>query len=167
MRLFIAVEIPENISSEFRKIQESIKQEGIKLVKQFHLTLKFLGEVKEEDIEKIKSDLQQISFEPFDAVLNGLGAFPSIRHINSIWIGLEPENKIEELAKKIDPQETRFKAHVTLGRVKFMKNKQEFVEKLNKIKVPKLSFKIDKIKLIKSTLTKEGPIYETIFEKPL
>ena len=167
MRLFIAVEIPEHISSELRKIQESIKQDGIKLVKQFHLTLKFLGEIKEENLAKIKSDLEKIDFEPFEATLNGLGVFPNIRHINSIWIGLEPEVKIIELAKKIDPQEKRFKAHITLGRVKFMKNKPEFVEKLNKINVPKTSFKVDRIKLIKSTLTKLGPIYETLFEKPL
>jgi len=166
MRLFIAIEIPEHISLELRKIQESIKQEGIKLVKDFHLTLKFLGEIEEKDVEKIKSDLQKIQFEPFEATLNGAGVFPNMHHINTIWIGLEPEIKFEEIAKQIDPDEKRFKAHITLGRVKFMKNKQAFIEKFNKIEVPKISFKVDKIKLIKSTLTREGPVYEVLAEFP-
>jgi 2'-5' RNA ligase len=167
VRLFIAFEVPEHISSELRKIQQEIKQEGVKLVKEFHLTFKFLGEVKEEDIDKIKTGLENISFQAIDASLDGVGVFPSMHRINTVWIGIEPEDKIGELAKIIDPEEKRFKAHITLGRVKFMKNKDEFVEKINKISVQKLSFKIDKLKLIKSTLTKQGPVYETIFEKPL
>jgi 2'-5' RNA ligase len=167
MRLFIAFEVPEHVSSELRRIQEQIRQEGIKLVRQFHLTFKFLGEVDDNKINEIKSDLQKISMAPFEASLNGIGVFPNMRHINTIWIGLEPENRIEELAKKIDPEQTRFKAHVTIGRVKFIKSKEKLIENINKVKVPKLTFRIDNIKLIKSTLTKEGPVYEILFEKPL
>jgi 2'-5' RNA ligase len=167
MRLFIAYELPENVSFELKKIQGQIKQEGIKLVSEFHLTFKFLGEVEEDKVENIKSELEKIEHEAVEASLNGLGVFPSMHRINTIWVGLEPEDKINELAKKIAPEETRFKAHVTLGRVKFMKNKQQLIEKISRISVPKLTFMIDKIKLIKSTLAKQGPIYETIFEKAL
>jgi len=51
-----------------------------------------------------------------------------------------------------------------LARVKFVEDKASFVEKVKSVKVPDVKFKVDTVKLIKSTLTKQGPVYETILE---
>lgn len=163
MRLFVAVKIPEHVSEEFRKIQSLMQSSGLKLVKDFHLTLKFYGEVEESKVDALKQELAKIKFEPFEASLSNVGVFPNMHHINVVWVGLEPEQKFREIADKIEKDE-RFKAHVTLARVKFLKNKPEFKQKLESVKVPKLSFKVDKFYLIKSTLTGEGPVYEDLGE---
>ncbi len=64
------------------------------------------------------------------------------------------------------PKDTRFKAHLTLGRVKSIKNKKTMKEKLE-MKTEEMKFEVKEFKLIKSTLTPKGPVYETIEIYPL
>ena len=115
-------------------------------------------------MKKAKSD-------PFTAGLSNIGVFPDENYIRVVWLGLEPKRKIIELQQKIDnalagifPMDKRFHPHITLGRVKFVKDKKKFVEILKEIKVEKKSFEISDFKLIKSTLTPEGAVYEVLNE---
>ena len=68
---------------------------------------------------------------------------------------------------KLLAMEKRFLGHITLGRVKFVKDKKQFIEKLKSIKIEEKELKVDSFKLYKSTLTSQGPIYEVIEEYKL
>lgn len=167
MRVFIAIELPAEIKEELLKLQKAIVSENVKqtLAKEFHLTLKFLGEV--DNVEKIKQQLSKVKFNSFEISLSSIGVFPSKNYIRIVWVGAEPENKIIELQKKIDnvldfPKEKDFKPHLTLSRVKFVKDKKAFSELLDKVHAEKKSFLVDNFKLIKSTLTPNGHVYEEI-----
>jgi len=166
MRAFIAIEIP--FEEEFKNYRNKIKDlGGFTFPKgQPHLTLKFLGEIDESKIEKIKKKLKEIEFKPFKVGLGKLGTFPNEKHINIIWISLIPEDKIKKLQKKIEEicgkDKREFKAHVTLARVKFVRDKKRLLESL-KTKIEG-EFKIDKFKLIKSELTPKGAIYTDLEE---
>ena len=169
MRLFIALDIPEEIKNQIDEIKSQIKIDGkanFMKTNDIHLTLKFLGDV--EDPETIKQTLPQISFEPFKLTTSELGVFPSEKRINVLWLGLKDHTKLVELKKQIDsalPNFTdnhKFHAHLTIARIKFINNKQEFLEQFKKIKLNPISFKIENFKLYKSTLTPEGPIYEEL-----
>jgi 2'-5' RNA ligase len=171
MRLFIAIEIPEDIKEYLTSIQEKIYMNSnkIRFVKkeQIHLTLKFLGEVQPNIAEEIKGSLKKITFNPFSVVLDNLDIFPNDSYIRVIWVGLKPEQPILELQKSIDgslkklfKKEKNFKAHVTLARVKYIENKDNFINKLKTIKVENKKIEISNFKLIKSTLTPKGPVYE-------
>ena len=173
MRLFIAIEIPEDIKEYLTKIQEEIDINSNKIgfvkKEQIHLTLKFLGEVQPNDIELIKENLKKITFNKFSVQLNKVGVFPNKNYIRVIWIGLEPEQNILELQKQIDEslkklfkKDTNFKPHLTLARVKFINNKEEFIEKLKNINIENKKIEINNFKLIKSTLTPTGPVYEDL-----
>ena len=171
MRLFIAVEVPEEIQSYFLELQNHINKDLVKIVltKSFHLTLKFLGEVDESKKEMIANFLKKIKFEPFSAELSNIGVFPDENYIRVAWIGLEPKDKIIRLQQAIDnalinifPKDERFHPHITLGRVKFVKDKKEFITLLKKIKIEKKIFEVNEFRLIKSTLTPEGPVYEIL-----
>ena len=88
-----------------------------------------------------------------------------------VWVGVEPENSIVALQQKIEKslaglfeQDTRFTSHLTLARVKFVKDKKMFIENLKKLAAEKKEFLVSSFKLIKSTLTPKGPVYETIAE---
>lgn len=175
MRLFIAIELPEEIKAELKEIQAKIDKNLAKLrivdPEKIHLTLKFLGEVEDSKIEKIKEKLKEIEFEPFELKIKDIGVFPSEKYIRVVWVGLEPEDKVAGLQQKIDnsllqmfKKEKDFKAHLTLARVKFVKEKEKFAESLKKIKVEEKFFKVNSFKLIKSTLTPEGPVYEDLEE---
>jgi len=76
MRLFIAIDFKENYLKELQdKIPDDIA--NIKKVSSYHLTLKFLGDLEEPHLEKIKAALSKIKFKPFKTNLSNLGFFPS------------------------------------------------------------------------------------------
>jgi len=173
MRAFIAIEMPEEIKEILLDAQKQIDTEKAKIrpAKAFHLTLKFLGEVEEKKIEEIKSALKEIKFKKFNTSLTEIGVFPDESYVKVVWVGLnDPENKITNLQKEIDSKmeilsfkkDTRFHPHLTLARVNFVEDKERFIKNLKEIKIKKETFQITEFKLIKSTLTGEGPVYEDL-----
>jgi len=172
MRVFIAIEIPDEYKEKIKEMQKEFSKLGnITMVKENHCTLKFLGEITEGQAEQVKDNLRKIKMKKFEASLEGLGAFPNNNYIKVLWIGLK--GRVNELQQKIDsqlaemfPKDNRFKAHLTLGRVKSVKNKEGMKEKLN-LKTEEMKFEVKEFKLIKSTLTPEGPVYETLEVYPL
>ncbi|HII72414.1 TPA: RNA 2',3'-cyclic phosphodiesterase [Candidatus Woesearchaeota archaeon] len=176
MRIFIAFDIPEKHAPFLKKLQEKIK-DGARLttVKEFHQTMKFLGEVDEAKTEEIKKRLEAVKMEGFEARIEGLGVFPEEEYIKVVWAGLEPKEVIGLLKTKIEDSlkglgfqnDHRFHPHITLARVKSINDKKGFVKRLKEIKMPETRFRVDSIKLYKSTLTPRGPEYEVLKEYKL
>jgi 2'-5' RNA ligase len=176
MRCFIAIDIPEEIKDKISEIQNNFKDFDIKFVEKenFHFNLKFLGEVPDSSVEEIKNILENVidKFEPFELDIKNLGIFPSLNYIRVIWIGIgEGHNILSTIANEIDnsladivPRENRkFEPHLTIGRVRSGRNREELVKivnKLEKIEIGKM--KVNEIKLMKSELSREGPVYTTI-----
>ena len=169
MRLFIAIDIPEQVKKQIEDIKEQIKIDGkanFMKTDDIHLTLKFLGEA--DDPEDIKAKLSKIKFKKFEAETSKLGVFPNENYIKVIWLGLKDHTKLAELKQQIDKTLPEFKddhdfhAHLTIARVKFIKNKPELIKSLKAIKIEPKTFKITNFKLYKSTLTPEGPVYEEL-----
>ena len=167
MRLFIAIDFNE-LKDYFVDIQNQLpKNAKLSLTKSFHLTLKFLGEVQPNNAEEVIKILKKIKFEKFNFFLDSIGIFPTENYIRVIWIGLKPEDKVAELQEKIDEslknlfkKEKDFKAHITLARVKYPEDKKSFVEHIKKIKVKNKRIGVKDFRLVKSTLTAKGSIYE-------
>lgn len=167
MRTFISLEIPERIKKIIKEVQENLpdfkgkKTEGENL----HLTLKFLGEVDEKKLEKIKEKLSQINFKKFKAKVGEIGVFNK-NFIRIVWIKIENCNElqkeIDEKLSELFEKEKRFMSHLTIARVKSIRNKEEFLKKLEKINFSKEEFLVESFYLKKSTLTKEKPIYENL-----
>nr|MBA4405160.1 RNA 2',3'-cyclic phosphodiesterase [Nanoarchaeum sp.] len=171
MRLFIAVELPKEIKDDLYRIQKSINPEFAKInwvsKKNLHLSLKFIGEYKDVDI--IRERLSNIKFDKFEVKLDLFGVFPDENNIRVMWVGLEPKNKIIELQKEVDQElidllnkDQKFSPHLTLGRVKSIKNKNEFLKSLKSVSVNNLTFEINSFYLMQSELTKDGPIYKKL-----
>ncbi len=168
MRAFIAIDIPDNAKKEIANIQKQLPEFKGKLTEEsnLHLTLKFLGEISEEQTEKIKESLKKIKFRKFTAKLSDLGFF-SESFIRIIWIKLE---NCDELQKEVDNElkdlfkkEERFMSHLTIARVKAVKDKKRFIDELKKIKVNPIEFEVSKVHLKKSVLTSKGPVYEDVY----
>ena len=131
----------------------------------------FIGEISEEKLEELQAKLKQIEFKPIKAHISKLGFFPSKDHIKLIWVGLEPTEQITELQHLIDQEtiglthnEQKFVSHVTLGRIKSIKNMDKFKESLKELEVEQIEFTINSFELIKSDLKRTGPTY-TLIEK--
>ena len=167
MRTFISIDLPEEVKKEVKKIQDKLPEfDGKKAeLENLHLTLKFLGEIDDDKVEEVKERLNKIKFGKFPVAMDRIGVF-SDNFVKIIWLHL---NGCNELQKEIDKRlkglfepEKRFMSHLTIARVKSVKNKKEFLEKLKRIKIPTMKFIIDKFKLKKSILNPEAPIYEDI-----
>lgn len=170
MRLFIGINISEEVKEEAVKIQEKIKKLGeLTLVpkENLHITLKFLGEI--EDSEKIIKKLNNIKFKQFSLKATNIGFFPNNNYIKVVWIGFVG-NEILALQKQIDKtleedfkKEKNFVTHATIARVKYLspEDKTEMNE-LKTISLRSSEFKVNSFKLMKSTLTSNGPAYETL-----
>lgn len=171
MRCFIAIEIPEKIKKEIEKIQKQLPGFKGKLIEpeNLHLTLKFLGEINSREIEQIKEKLSEIEFPKFTSEIDSIGFFNNRKSFKKqliIWLHIK---NCEGLQKLIDnklsglfPKEKRFMSHLTIARIKDIKNKKIFLEEIEKIKISKLNFDVDKFYLKESILTKEKPFYKDI-----
>lgn len=169
MRLFIAIDFNE-LKDYFAELQNLLpKNAKLSCTKAFHLTLKFLGEVQPNNACKVVDLLKGVKFGHFSVFLDSIGVFPTENCIRVVWIGLKPEDKVLGLQKDIDEalkplfkKERDFKAHITLARVKYSEDKKSFVEQLKKIKVENKRIEIRDFRLMKSTLTPKGPVYEDL-----
>lgn len=173
IRTFIAVELPERFLPEIERIEAALDTPGIKLVepKQVHITLKFLGDISEDKVEPIASALSQVSCKPFEAKIKGVGVFPKPAYIKVIWLGAEGnfETLHSEVERVLAPfkfdKDDKFSPHATLARVKMLKEKAALLEKIKKLENVDLgAMNVKSITLKKSTLTPQGPIYETLRE---
>ena len=169
MRLFIAIDF-DSLKNYFIELQELLPRNAkLSLTKSFHITLKFLGEVHPNDIENIISELKKIKFRHFSVSLDSIGIFPTENYIRVIWIGIKPEDEILMLQRQIDDllgkmfkKEKDFQAHITIARVKFPEDKKAFVGQIRKINVENRKIEIRDFRLVQSTLTAKGPVYEDL-----
>ena len=164
MRAFIAIDVPDTISCKLKEFQIKVKGLGnITFPNEFHLTLKFLGEISEKQIENIKNNLKKVKFKPFDLELTEIGSFPNDKRINILWVGIKPAGRVIELQQEIEKnldgfsKDLRFHPHLTIGRVKFVKDKDGIKRLLNSKIEGK--FRAENFKLIKSELMPNGPKY--------
>lgn len=171
MRLFIAIdfkEIKDNLIGIQSKIDDSSSE--LNQVSAFHLTLKFLGEVEDDKVSLIKQKLSSIKFNPFTLTARNIGVFPTENFIKVIWIGVKPEEQVKELQSRIESalkefnfkKDFEFHPHITLARVKFVRDKIRLNKNLKEIKIEPKTITVNDFRLVKSTLTPEGPVYGDI-----
>ena len=175
MRTFVAIEISNNdVKKSIKHFQSNLKINAKPVnLEQLHFTLQFLGEVSEEQVQNIMKSLKTIKFSEFVVNLKGIGAFPKPKFPRVIWIGTDEEGgrNLIELAKKVEivlkplglVSDKPFKPHITIFRIK--KKIGDITEELNEQKIMDFGIQeISSIKLKKSELTSQGPIYSDLEE---
>lgn len=139
----------------------------------FHITLKFLGEIPVPLLERVARSLEAISLPPFSVELRGLGAFPNERRPRVIFVKVAGgSSELTNLAEKVEevtarlgfPRERRpFVPHATVARVKRLGPRFSFCELAEKYAANLLgTVNVESFKLKKSVLTPSGPIYSDL-----
>jgi 2'-5' RNA ligase len=179
MRLFIAINFPEKVRSEIEKTREEsvakFPQVAWTKKENIHLTIKFLGHIKNESIvEKIKEGIEKSTegIKPFELVFDKIGYFAREQLI--IWLGAKTDPQLQLLVKRLDgemeklgfrKERKEFAPHITLGRGKRLDSKilQEIKQAINSSQfvLPKPFF-VSQIILMNSTLSPKGPVYNPI-----
>jgi 2'-5' RNA ligase len=128
-----------------------------------HLTLRFHGEVEEAALPKLKEELAAAARRPpFTVELSCVGAFGGMRNPKLLYLGLtEGAEELKAMAAALGDQD-KFKPHLTLGRQRSLKGMGGLSRLLSSYEVDPIAFAVDKIVLVKSTLTPKGPQYEVL-----
>ncbi len=175
MRTFVAIKIPveHSLKTTLRDFKNELPYEEIKWVdfSTLHLTLFFLGETEESELDKIGEAFSRelVGFPKFNITINSFGTFGQKRNPKVIWVGVKPIAQLNELHRTINgvieplgftPDERGFNPHITIGRVKQIKNPELLAELIDEFGDSVYqNTTIDSVILYKSELTPKGPIY--------
>jgi len=175
MRLFAAVNIPKELKEAFGEVQAGFRGHGKFSVvnpENIHITLKFLGEVPENNLGHLREALDKINFEPFKVKLSGVGAFPNHKFVKVVWAGVSDGNEeIQKLHQHVEQaisefgfkKDKNFESHATLARAKFINNRngmRDFFEKYENSEFGK--FKVNSFELMESRLSPKGAEYSVV-----
>ncbi len=179
MRCFIAIDIDDNIRAEVGNLQQrlqnktDIKKSDAKWVRPeaMHLTLKFLGEVKDQKVAELCNIVKDIAacHKSFELDIEQLGYFGGKRP-KVMWVGTgEGSEDLRRLAKELEqqlalagwPEDTRdFSGHLTLCRIRKPGAGIELAKISEQYKDLKLgTISADSVSVYQSQLTPTGPIY--------
>ncbi len=182
IRSFVAVDLDDRIlRDKIVTAQKGLEQTGaqLKLVNPeiMHLTLRFLGEIPASTVERVKEAMSNLRFPSFDVDFQGLGAFPNVKRINVVWVGMKQGyEQLEEIFRQLEPKlrqlglpgdDKGFSPHLTIARVRSGLNRGPLADYVSSMEKQEFGImKVNSVRLKKSTLTPKGPIYETILEVP-
>ena len=169
MRLFAGINVPQGALDAIGRACEPLREAmGVRVLlpENWHITLKFLGDVPGGRVQEIHSALSKVRFAPFSVSLSGAGAFPNNDYPRAIWIGGESRGA-EELAAKIEgalsffqPGREKFRPHVTVARSRGAGDVAEFVARTKEV----CSFEVSSFQLCESHLLPHGASYEVLRE---
>lgn len=136
-----------------------------------HLTLKFLGDTREKSITDIGTKLKKLTqrLSVFSITIKNVGVFRNLRDPRIIWFGIDACSELNQLKADIENQiarlgfpseERKFSPHLTVGRIKFLENKQALQQIIETFQEQVLhQFVVPEVIFYESILQKEGPEY--------
>jgi len=178
IRTFVAIEIPKSIRQQITEFQAELKKESAQVswvnADNIHLTLKFLGDVEADQMNRVRVAVQSgcQAVHPFSVKIEGAGCFPNRKNPRVLWIGIDGEmeallllqERVEnELTKLGFPKEERkFSAHLTIGRVKGPSGIQPVIHKMENSTGRFGEFLVDHVNVMKSDLQPLGAVYSVL-----
>jgi|SRR3989344_4905943 len=168
-RLFVAFPVPSVVPLE---LQHKFASYDLTPSKEFHLTLKFLGEVGDSKIPEIIQRLHMVRVPMPTFSFSYLGVFPDLDgRPRVLWVALQPEEPLQELHELLDqalsglfPREFDYKPHITLGRFSSDRNTST-LPSVFKMILPHFTFIIKELYLYKSEQQADGLHIHTILAK--
>jgi 2'-5' RNA ligase len=180
-RLFVAIDLPDFVKDSIRSLQASLDGRighQVRWVKpeQCHITLRFFGEVKEDQIETLHHKLLEATsrLSSFQLHLDAIGGFPALRNARVVWVGIQRDvdaarklqREVQEATAEFGkPTESRpFSPHITVGRPR-----GDQIRWPAGLPAPALNgtWTVDSITLMQSHLGPAGPRYNARHVYPL
>ena len=179
MRLFIALNLPKKERDRIHRSARPLRESDypVRWVEsdQYHITLKFLGDVHPDKVERVQKALDRVAggTPEFEVKMGGFGAFPTIRKPRVLWVGAEPSPALRCLKQDLEwalaecgfeREMQAFHPHLTLGRSTedggggVFRGLEEMVGKLDYAG----KFSVHTVDLMSSQLSRQGPSYTVV-----
>lgn len=179
MRTFIAAPLSDSILAAARDLQQWISRGGHSLrfvaPENLHFTLKFLGEISEDDARRLGTALGGLSqsFDPFPISVAGVGAFPDLDSPRVLWVGVQFGTEIlVRLATEVDRiclaaglegDRKPFRPHLTLARARERRPRaMHLPDRAREAQLGEMT--VDRVILMQSQLGPEGAVYTPLTE---
>jgi len=182
MRCFIAIDIGETVRTALRDLQQQlqnkadVKKGDVKWVKpeSVHLTLKFLGEIKDEQVVSVCDAVGDVakSHKSFELDIESVGHFGG-KSARVLWVGAgQGGDRLRQLQKELEqqlaaagwpPEAREFTGHLTLCRIRNSRAGVKLAQIAQEYKDFKIgSMRVDSVLVYQSQLTPSGPIYTVL-----
>lgn len=176
IRMFAAIAVPEEIGEGLLSRQQGLAEANWRPLDAFHITLRFMGEVREDVARDLDIEFANIGGGPFEVSLQGAGSFGEGREIHAVWTGVAESEPLRHLARAceiaarragIAPDRRLYTPHVTLA---YLRRPDpvavaHWIQANNLLKSP--AFRVDRFGLYSSWRTSEGARYRLEAEYPL
>lgn len=182
VRTFVALELSEGQKDGILSLVGELRSRGIRAGwarrETLHLTLRFLGDVEVERLERVSAAVRAAAAgtPAFMLATSGVGAFPNARRPRVVWVGVEAGPELFELQSALErelelagfPRERRpFRPHLTMGRIRDPEGAAGLSEALSALTVPREETLAAEVRVMKSTLAPGGAVHEVLDAIPL
>ena len=177
IRSFLAFELPPDIKKSVLLVSKDLRKSGLNArwvkVDNIHLTVVFMGDIREEDVQPIKEEIKEacLGSGPFDISLKGIGVFPKEQRPRVLWLGLDGEIEMisalrDRLRERLGPfgikrEKRPFRPHLTLGRFRRPERKgpglDDIMARYKDMKGPVC--RLEELIMFMSDLRPQGAIY--------
>ena len=168
IRLFVAVPLPDEIQDRVAWLCGGLTHARWVDAENFHITLRFIGEVDESRFDDIDMALSVVRAPGFPLKLSGIDSFGNNSGVRAVWVGIEREPALFHLRDKVEsalvragvtPETKKFKPHVTLTRSRQRIDQRlgEFIQRHSLFQAG--PFPVTEFTLFSSFLSQSGSIY--------
>lgn len=181
MRTFVALNLPPEERTRLHASLEPLREKSLPVrwlpPEALHLTVKFLGDTESAAVEPVDEVLQTAAERrsPVTLRMGGLGAFPSLRRANVLWIGVTGDAELASLQRELEPALSRlgfpreqrpFRPHITIGRAR-NDAKALDIERLGGLVEYEATVMVETVELMQSVMGRGGSHYETLLRRRL
>lgn len=176
LRLFVALDLTEDVRQRLAGLAGGVPGARWTEPENLHLTLRFIGEVPEDQAMDIDAALAEVRAPAFPLVLDGVGVYGSARRARVLWAGVERSEALAHLQAKVESalvrcglpaEERKFSPHVTLARLKDAPPERigRFLSDRGLFRAGPMA--VEHVTLYRSHLGNGGAVYEALREYPL
>jgi 2'-5' RNA ligase len=184
VRTFLALPLDEVIVRRLTEAQRSLSSAGARVrwvaLENLHLTVKFLGDVIDEDLDKVCRTAEEIASQtqPFEFSIKGLSSVPPAGQMRMVWAGVdEPTGRLEKMHSIMEEAYARlgfraenraYRPHLTLGRVKSGQNVAQLRAAVGRYAETDFGVQsAEELIVFSSQLTPKGPVYSPLKQASL
>jgi len=177
MRLFTAIDLPEDVRERYADLQAPDDLDARWTdPDQFHVTLRFIGDADSTQAASYEDALAKIDAPTVECIPYGLNVLPSRRDPSVLIVGVERTDDLMTVYRTVsdalkeeglDPEDRTYRPHVTLARLDEVSahSVHEFLDDHGDLSLP--SFPVDAVHLYESTLARDGAIHDRRASVPL